>query len=186
MISAYMVPTVKHGGEGVMVWGCYDGDTVYNLFRIQGTQPAWLPQHSAVIRHPIWFSHSGTIFCFSTGQWPNTPPGCIRAIWPRKRVMECCIRWPCLHNHPTSTQLRWFGLDRRVKEKQPTSAQHLWALLQDCWKRIPGELGWENAKSVQSCHQGKGWLLWRISNITCILIWLTLFRLLLDSICFIS
>uniref|UniRef100_A0A4W5RC16 Tc1-like transposase DDE domain-containing protein n=1 Tax=Hucho hucho TaxID=62062 RepID=A0A4W5RC16_9TELE len=29
-------------------------------------------------------------------------------------------------------------LDSRVKEKQPTSAQHMWELLQDCWKSIPG------------------------------------------------
>jgi hypothetical protein len=43
-----------------------------------------------------------------------------------------------------------------VKEKQPTSAQHMWELLQDGWKSIPGEAGWENVKSVQSCHQGKG------------------------------
>ena len=27
----------------------------------------------------------------------------------------------------------------RVKEKQPTSSQHLWELLQDCWKSIPGD-----------------------------------------------
>jgi hypothetical protein len=26
----------------------------------------------------------------------------------------------------------------------------------------PHEADWENAKSVQSCHQGKGWLLWII------------------------
>ena len=32
-----MVPTVKHGGGGVMVWGCSAGDTVGYLFRIQGT-----------------------------------------------------------------------------------------------------------------------------------------------------
>ena len=62
--------------------------------------------HYAAIHHPIWFG----IICFSTGQWPNTPPGCVRAIWPRKSVMECCIRWPGLHNHPTSTQFRWFGM----------------------------------------------------------------------------
>ena len=31
--------------------------------------------------------------------------------------------------------------DRRVKEKQPTSAEHMWELLQDCWKSIPGEFG---------------------------------------------
>ena len=52
--------------------------------------------------------------------------------------------------------------DRRVKEKQPTSAQHMWELLQECWKSIPGVAGWENDKSVQSCHQGKGWLLFSI------------------------
>jgi hypothetical protein len=50
-------------------------------------------------------------------------------------------------------------LDRIVKEKQPTSAQHVWELLQDGWKSIPGESGLENARSVQICHQGKGWLL---------------------------
>ena len=36
MISACVVPTVKHGG-GVMVWGFFAGDTVNDLFRIQGT-----------------------------------------------------------------------------------------------------------------------------------------------------
>ena len=37
MISARVVPTVKHGGGGVIVWGCFDGDTISDLFRIQGT-----------------------------------------------------------------------------------------------------------------------------------------------------
>ena len=69
-----------------------------------------------------------------------------------------------------------------MKERQPTSAQHMLELLQDCWKSIPGEAGWENAKSVQRCHQGKGWQLLRISNMKYMLICLTLFWLLHDSI----
>ena len=55
-------------------------------------------------------SHSGTIICFSTGQWPNKSPGCVRDIWPIRRVMGCCIRWLGPHNHPTSTHLIWFGM----------------------------------------------------------------------------
>ena len=47
------------------------------------------------------------------------------------------------------TEMVWDELDCRVKEKQPTSAQHMWELLQNCWKSIPGEAGEENAKSVQ-------------------------------------
>ena len=42
IISAYVVPTMKHGGGGVMEWGGFSGDTVSDLFRIQGT----LNQHS--------------------------------------------------------------------------------------------------------------------------------------------
>ena len=37
MISACVVPTVKQGGGGAMVWGCFAGDTVCDLFRIQST-----------------------------------------------------------------------------------------------------------------------------------------------------
>jgi transposase len=38
-------------------------------------------------------------------------------------------------------EMVWDELDRRVKEKQPTGAQHMWELLQDCWKSIPGDAG---------------------------------------------
>ena len=37
MISACVISTVKCGGGGVMVWGCFAGDTVGDLFRFQGT-----------------------------------------------------------------------------------------------------------------------------------------------------
>jgi hypothetical protein len=37
MISTCVVPTVKHEGRCDGVWGCFAGDTVSDLFRIQGT-----------------------------------------------------------------------------------------------------------------------------------------------------
>ena len=37
MISACVLPTVKHGGEGVMLGGCFASDIVSDLFRFQGT-----------------------------------------------------------------------------------------------------------------------------------------------------
>jgi hypothetical protein len=103
----------------------------------------------------------GLSFVFQHDNELHAPPGCVRAIWPRRRGMECCIRWPTQSPNLNPIEMAWDDLDHRVREKQPTSAQHMWELLQDCWKSIPGEAGWENAKSLQNCHQGKGWLLWR-------------------------
>jgi hypothetical protein len=70
--------------------------------------------------------------------------------------MEC---WPPQLLDLNPIEMVWDELGCRVKEKQLTSAQHMWELFQDCWKSILGEAGCDNAKSVQSCHQGKGWLL---------------------------
>ena len=111
MISACVFPFVKHGGGCVIVWGCFAVDTVCDLFKIQGT----LNQHGY---HSIlqWYTIPsglglvGLSFVFSTSHWPQPPPGYVRAILQRRKVMECCLRWLGLHNHRTSTQLRWFGM----------------------------------------------------------------------------
>lgn len=46
------------------------------------------------------------------------------------------MTWP-----PQSPDLTLIELDRSVKENQPTRAQHMRELLQDCWKSFPGEAG---------------------------------------------
>uniref|UniRef100_A0AAZ3RAH0 EF-hand domain-containing protein n=1 Tax=Oncorhynchus tshawytscha TaxID=74940 RepID=A0AAZ3RAH0_ONCTS len=51
------------------------------------------------------------------------------------------MTWPPQSPDLNPIEMVWDELDRRVKEKQPTSAQHMWKLLQDCWKSIPGEAG---------------------------------------------
>jgi hypothetical protein len=50
------------------------------------------------------------------------------------------MTWPPQSPAVNQTVMVWDKLDRRVKEKQPTSAQHMWELLQDCWKSIPAFL----------------------------------------------
>jgi hypothetical protein len=52
MISTCVVPTVKHGGRGVIVWGCFAVDTVSDLFTIQG-KINWHVYHSILQRYAI-------------------------------------------------------------------------------------------------------------------------------------
>ena len=49
------------------------------------------------------------------------------------------MTWPPQSPDLNPIETVWDELERRVKEKQPTSAQHMWELLQDSWKSIPYE-----------------------------------------------
>ena len=51
------------------------------------------------------------------------------------------MTWPPQSPNLNPIEMVWDELDCRVKEKQPTSAQHMWELFQDCWKSILGEAG---------------------------------------------
>ena len=51
------------------------------------------------------------------------------------------MTWPPQSTNIKQNEMVWDELDCRVKEKQPTSGQHMWELLQDCWKIMPAEAG---------------------------------------------
>jgi hypothetical protein len=42
--------------------------------------------------------------------------------------------WPPQSPYLNTIEMVWDELDCRVNEKQPTSSQHMWELLQDRWK----------------------------------------------------
>jgi transposase len=46
------------------------------------------------------------------------------------------MTWPPQSPDLNPIEMVWDELHRRVKKKQPTSAQHMWELLQDCWKSL--------------------------------------------------
>uniref|UniRef100_A0AAZ3SU27 Tc1-like transposase DDE domain-containing protein n=1 Tax=Oncorhynchus tshawytscha TaxID=74940 RepID=A0AAZ3SU27_ONCTS len=51
------------------------------------------------------------------------------------------MTWPLQSPDLNPIVMVWDALDHKVKEKQVTSAQHMWELLQGCWKCITGEAG---------------------------------------------
>ena len=58
------------------------------------------------------------------------------------------ITWHSQSPNLNPIEMVWDELDRRVKENQLTSAQHLW----DGWKIISGEGGWDNDSFAHFCH----------------------------------
>ena len=92
----------------------------------------------------------------------NTPPGCVSAIWPRRRVMECCIRWAGLHNHPNSTQLRWFGKSWTAEWRK--SSQQVLSICLNTFKNVGKAFQVKLVEGMPRVCKAviKGRLLWRI------------------------
>jgi hypothetical protein len=143
--AACVVPTVKHGG-GVMV-------ALSDLFRTQGT----LSQHGY---HSIlqWYAIPSVLRLVGRSLVFQQDNGYLT-----KESDECCIRWPGLHNHLTSTQLRWVGPQSEGKAANKCSA-HVEttsrlleiAFLMKLVERIP----W-----VGKAVKVKGWLLSSVKQI---------------------
>ena len=123
-------------------WGCFAGDTVGDLFKIEGilNQHGY---HSILQRHaiPSGLRLVGPAFIF---QQDNDPKHTSRLCkgYLTKKESDGVLRqmtWPPQSPDLNPIEMVWGELDRRVKAKGPTSAKHLWELLQDCWKTISGD-----------------------------------------------
>jgi transposase len=83
-----------------------------------------------VTRHPIWFVQDNN---------PKHTSRLCKGSLTKKESDEVLqqMTWPPQSPDFNPIEMVWDELDQRVKEKQPTSAQHMWELLQDSWKSIP-------------------------------------------------
>uniref|UniRef100_A0A087XEF9 Transposase Tc1-like domain-containing protein n=1 Tax=Poecilia formosa TaxID=48698 RepID=A0A087XEF9_POEFO len=142
MDSTCQVPTVKHGGGGVMVWGCFAGDTVGDLFKIGGilNQHGY---HTILQRHaiPSGLRLVGPSFIFQQDSDPKHTSRLCKGYLTKKESDGVLrqMTWPPQSLDLNPIEMVWGELDRRVKAKGPISAKHLWELLQDCWKTISGD-----------------------------------------------
>ena len=86
------------------------------------------------------------------------------------------MTWPPQSHDLNPVEMVWDELDHRVKEKQPTGAQHM-----NSFKTVGKAFLMKLVKSVHRCHQGKRWL-FEESKIYFHLF--DIFWLLHDSLCF--
>ena len=188
MISACMIPTVKHGGGGVMVWGCFAGDTVCDLFRIQGT----LNQHgyhSILQRYAI---PSGLVL---VGLWyvfqQDNDPIHLRAV---KGLFDQEGEWWGAASYDlastiTQPQHNWDGLGWVGPQTEANAANKCSAYVGTHSRLLEKHSRWSWLTECQDCAKLSSRQRVAILNnlkYLHILIVLQFFWLLYDSICVIS
>ena len=127
-----------------MVWGCFAGERVGDLYHVHGI----LNQHG----------YHSMAYCRDTPfhqvySWLGLQPFSNNTTTPKHTSNLCknylkkkendghlkIMTWPPQSPDLNPIELVWDKLDRRAKAKQPTSDVYLWKLLQESWKNILGD-----------------------------------------------
>ncbi len=129
-----MVPTVKHGGGSVLMWGCMSAAGVWELHFIDGIMNSqmycsilkekMLPSLRALSRRAL-FQHDN-----DPKHTSKTTVGFLR----KNRVKV--IRWPSMSPDLNPIEHLWGILKRQVEHHSPSSIQSLKEVILEEWKKI--------------------------------------------------
>ncbi len=123
-----VLPTVKHGGGSVMVWGCMSAASTGELQFIEGTMNAnmycdILKQrlgHRAVFQHDNDPKHTS-----------KTTTALLKEL--REKVMD----WPSMSPDLNPIEHLWGILKRKVEECNVSNIHQLRDVIMEEWKRTP-------------------------------------------------
>jgi len=132
MINQCVIPTVKHGGGSVTVWGCFAGDKVGDLVRIEGIMDK-TRYHNILQRHafPCGKRLVGRGFIFQQdNDLKHTSKLCKKYIASKEKQKELTyMNWPPQSPDLNPIELLWDELDRNVRKMRPTNQNQLWEFL---------------------------------------------------------
>ncbi len=128
-----MVPTVKHGGGSVLMWGCMSAAGVGELHFIDGIMNSqmycsilkekMLPSLRALGRRAV-FQHD------------NDPKHTSEAtVGFLKKIRVKVIQWPSMSPDLNPIEHLWGILKRQVEHHSPSSIQSLKEVILEEWKR---------------------------------------------------
>lgn len=149
-----LTSTVKHGGGGVMMWGCFSWYGLGPLVRIDGKVNSERYINEILGYHLIPYleefeeENGGYFF-----QQDNAP---IHTSVRTQTFMEemgiISLPWPGQSPDINPIEHLWDELERRIraKENRPKNLRELELLLQECWSQIPGEVYQKLVNSMES------------------------------------
>ena len=155
------VPTVKHGGGSVNVWGCFAWNGVGNLVFIEGNMTGEM--YKDILAQNLFQSSKklrlGSSMVF---QHDNDPKHTSRVVknWLAEKRVECLI-WPSFSPDLNPIEHLWDELERRLKKHQPKNEKELRELLQVEWNNIGEDVTKKLVESVPNrlyeCFRMKGY-----------------------------
>lgn len=131
-----LTQTVKHGGGGVMVWGCICSKGVGHLEKVSGRLNA--EGYINVLENTS--THTLSLLCNWIFQQDNAPchTACSVQQWFEGEGIEV-MKWPSQSPDLNPIENLWDQVATRVHEQNPNNLQELWEAVKTAWYSMPQE-----------------------------------------------
>lgn len=131
----YQIPTIKHGGGSLMLWGCFSSSGVGPLVKVEGIMDQ-VQYRNILQTHMLPFGKSkmprGWLF-----QHDNDPKHTARSVksWLKAKKVRI-LDWPSQSPDLNPIENLWNDLKRRTSTIKVSNAVEKFQLLQAEWQKI--------------------------------------------------
>ncbi|KAK6296749.1 hypothetical protein J4Q44_G00328910 [Coregonus suidteri] len=131
------IPTVKHGGGNIILWGCFSAKGTGRMHRIEGRMDG------AMYREILANNLLPSVRALKMGrgwvfQHDNDPKHKARATkeWLRKKHLKV-LEWPSQSPDLNPIENLWRKLKVRIAQRQPRNLKDLEKVCMEEWAKIP-------------------------------------------------